>query len=252
MNNWLYKLERKYGEYAIPEGTETLSRTAFEGSSLTAVSLPASLETLEGGNDFSSNYELKEIRVAEGNKAFRSIDGMLFDHSGKLLCYPAGRETETLEAGDFPAEMTAIGPYAFQFAQHLKNVTIPDGITTIEWMCFTFSPSLETVMLPASVNYIAGYAFADCPELRQVVILNPDAYIVLDDERFSDDYRATMNFNIIDDSPNAIIYGYKGSTAEDYAAQRNDTFVSLGEAPARNSDAASEVVVPEWVPGCAQ
>ena len=240
------------GEYAIPEGTETLSRTAFEGSSLTAVSLPASLETLEGGNDFSSNYELKEIRVAEGNKAFRSIDGMLFDHSGKLLCYPAGREQETLEAGDFPAEMTAIGPYAFQFAQHLKNVTIPDGITTIEWMCFTFSPSLETVMLPTSVNYIAGYAFADCPELRQVVILNPDAYIVLDDERFSDDYRATMNFNIVDDSPNAIIYGYKGSTAEDYAAQRNDTFVSLGEAPARNSEAASEVVVPEWVPGCAQ
>ena len=240
------------GKYAIPEGTVSLGRTAFEGTGLTAVTLPSSLVTLEGGNDFSSNCELEEIRVAEGNPRFRSVDGMLFDQAGKLLCYPAGRKTEILGANDFPAEMTAIGPWAFQYVQHLRSITVPNGIKTINWMCFTWAKSLESVILPASVDYIAGYAFADCPELRQVVILNPDAYIVLDDERFSDDYRAKMNFNIVDESPKAVLYGYEGSTAQEYAGLRDDTFVSLGQGPARNTDAAAEPGERQAVPGCAQ
>ena len=240
------------GKYAIPEGTVSLGCTAFEGTGLTAVTLPSSLVTLEGGNDFSSNYELEEIRVAEGNPRFRSVEGMLFDQAGKLLCYPAGRKTEIMGANDFPAEMTAIGPWAFQYVQHLRSITVPNGIKTINWMCFTWAKSLESVILPASVNYIAGYAFADCPELRQVVILNPDAYIVLDDERFSDDYRAKMNFNIVDESPKAVLYGYEGSTAQEYAGLRDDTFVSLGQGPARNTDAAAEPGERQVVPGCAQ
>ena len=239
------------GEYAIPEGTKELGGSAIEDTGLTAIESPSTLVRLYNGNDLSDNHALKESRVAKENPAFHAVDGMLFDNAGTLLCYPAGREKETLEAGDFPAEMKAIAPYAFQFAQHLKTVEIPDGIKSIEWMCFTFSPSLESVTLPASVNYIAGYAFANCDNLSRVTILNPDAYIVLDDERFDDDYRAKMNFNIVDDSPGAVLYGYENSTTQEYAKQRRDVFVSLGAAPAKDSNATAEpIAISDFMPEC--
>ena len=239
------------GEYAIPEGVTELGGSAIQDTGLTAIELPSTFVKMYCGNDFSDNRELTEIRVAKGNPVFHSVDGLLFDNSGTLICYPSGLTKETLGANDFPAEMKAIGPYAFQFAQHLKNIEIPEGIKTIEWMCFTFSPSLRSVTLPASVNFIAGYAFAHCDNLEKVTILNPDAVIITDDERFSDDYRATMDFNIIGYSPNAVLYGYENSTAQIYAAQLKDAFESLGEAPAKDPNATPEpIAVSDFMPEC--
>lgn len=238
------------GEYAIPEGVTALGGSALQHTGLTAIDIPSTLVKLYNGNDFSDNFQLKEIRVAENHPTFRSVNGMLFDRSGTLICYPAGLEKETLGAGDFPAEMKAIAPYAFQFAQHLKIVEIPDGIDSIEWMCFTFSPSLESVTLPASVASVSGYAFADCPSLEKVTILNPKASIMLDNEKFSADYRKTMDFNIINDSPKAVLYGYENSTTQDYAAKRNDPFVSLGAAPEGIVGTAG--TFSSFVPACQQ
>ena len=203
----------KGGEYAIPEGTRYIGPSSMEDTGLTAIELPSTLTDLHYTNEFSGNSMLKEIRVAEGNPIYRSVDGMLFDTHGTLLCYPSGREQETLTPKDFPAEMKTIAPYAFQNAEYLKNITIPDGITSIQWMCFTFSDRLESVTVPESVTSIEGYAFADCPNLKQVVILNPNADIVLHDSRFPD----RKNVSIVDCSPNAVIYGYENSTAQAYA-----------------------------------
>ena len=239
------------GEYAIPEGVTELGGSAIQDTGLTAIELPSTFVKMYCGNDFSDNRGLTEIRVAKGNPVFHSVDGLLFDNSGTLICYPSGLTKETLGANDFPAEMKAIGPYAFQFAQHLKNIEIPEGIKTIEWMCFTFSPSLQSMTVPASVNFIAGYAFAHCDNLEKVTILNPDAVIITDDERFSDDYRATMDFNIIGYSPKAVLYGYENSTAQMYAAQLKDAFESLGEAPAKDPNATPEpIAVSDFMPEC--
>ena len=232
------------GEYAIPEGTRTIGGSAVAGTGLTAIELPSTFVRMHNGNDFADNPELKEIRVAENNPVFRSVDGMLFDNSGTLISYPSGREQETLEANDFPAEMKAIGPYAFQFVQHLKNVEIPEGIKTIEWMCFTFSPSLESVTLPASVNNIAGYAFSLCPNLKKVTILNPDAMI----GGFSNGYGSATDNNIFNHSPNAVLYGYENSTTQKYAAQINAPFESIGEAPDGTAGVADPL--PDYVPEC--
>ena len=203
------------GEYVVPEGTKDFGYTALEDTGLTAIELPLSFEGTVFGTDFSSNPDLKEIRIAAGHPNYRFVDGMLLDKYGTLVWYPAGREDETLKPEDFPAEMKAIDAFAFQGVQHLKNITIPEGITSIEWMCFTFSPSLESVTLPKSVNSINGYAFANCENLKEVIILNPNANIMVKDDRFPD----RENYNIIDDSPNAVLYGYENSTAKTYAEQ---------------------------------
>ena len=168
---------------------------------------------------------------------------MLFDKNGKLLCYPCGRKQEFMGADDFPAEMKAIGPYAFQDVQHLRTVVIPDGVTSIDWMCFTFSPSLESVILPASVSAISGYTFANCPNLKQVMILNPNASIMRENAGFS-----AKEVNIVDDCPNAVLYGYANSTTQEYAIEMDDLFVSIGAAPDGTAGVADPL--PDYVPEC--
>ena len=220
------------GQYAIPEGTKALGYTAFSENGLTAIEIPSTLSGLGFNPDFTSCTKLKEFKVSEKNPYYRAVDGMLFDQYGKLICYPAGREQETMTAKDFPAEMREIGSWAFQFAQNLKNVTLPDGITSIPWMCFTFSPSLESVTVPESVTYIDGYAFADNDRLEQVVILNPEAKIVAKDDRYPD----RDNYNILNYSPHAVLYGHEGSTAQAYAKEYNLPFqvISPEQDPTRN------------------
>ena len=231
------------GEYVIPEGTRDFSSSAISGTGLTALELPASYTKLDISTSFSGNDQLKEIRVAENHPTLRSVNGMLFDKHGKLLCYPCGRKQEFMGADDFPAEMKAIGPYAFQDVQHLRTVVIPDGVTSIDWMCFTFSPSLESVILPASVSSISGYTFANCPNLKQVMILNPNASIMRENKRFEAD-----NVNIINNSPNAVLYGFANSTTQEYAIEMDDPFVSIGTAPEGTAGAADPL--PDYVPEC--
>ena len=238
------------GEYAIPEGVREMGRSAISDTGLAVLELPASYIYRDPTVTFSGNNQLKEIRVPENHPTLRSVDGMLFDKNGTLLAYPSGREQEFMGPNDFPAEMKAVGPYAFKYAQHLRTVVIPEGVTGIEWMCFTFSPSLESVILPSSVGAVSGYAFADCPNLKMVMILNPDAALMLDNENFSASYRETMNFNIIDDSPNAVLYGFENSTTQDYAAKRNDAFVSIGAVPGESK--SDPVPFSDFVPGCAE
>jgi len=231
------------GEYVIPEGTRDFSSSAISDTGLTALELPASYTKLDISTSFSGNDQLKEIRVAENHPTLRSVNGMLFDKNGKLLCYPCGRKQEFMGADDFPAEMKAIGPYAFQDVQHLRTVVIPDGITSIDWMCFTFSPSLESVTLPASVSSISGYTFAHCPKLKQVMILNPNASIMRENKRFEAD-----NVNIINNSPNAVLYGFANSTTQEYAVEMDDLFVSIGAAQGGTAGVADPL--PDYVPEC--
>ena len=240
------------GTYAIPEGTKRLGGAALSDAKLTAIEIPASFDGASFYGDFSSMEFLTDINVSPDNTTCKSVNGILFDHEGTLIAYPAGRKAEHLGKDDFPAEMKALTPWAFQHVRHLKTVEIPDGITTIPWMCFTYTDSLESVTLPASVCNISGYAFADCSNLETVTILNPDAVLMEDDEHFSDEYRAKMDFNVLDDSPNASLCGYEGSTAQAYAAKYHLTFKSLGEAPEKDPDASAPEPMPVFVPACAE
>ena len=240
------------GTYAIPEGTKWLGGAALGAARMSVVEIPASFDGNSFYNDFSSMESLTDINVSPDNKTCKSIDGMLFDNDGTLLAYPAGRKAEHLGKNDFPAEMKALAPWAFQHVQHLKTVEIPDGITTIPWMCFTFTDCLEKVTLPASVCNISGYAFADNSVLKSLTVLNPEAVLMEDDENFSDEYRAKMDFNILHDSPKATLRGYEGSTAQAYAAKYDLAFESLGEAPEKDPNAPAPEPMPVFVPDCAE
>ncbi len=149
--------------YAIPNGVTHLARSAFSGCQrLQSISIPNTVTHIDGDSAFASCISLKtitipnsvismptyvfsgcialqEISVEEGNPYFRSIDGVLFDTTGKKLYqYPLGSSRVNYKV---PAGTEEIAIYAF-YPIRLDNIYIPNSITTIHAWAFT-SPYSE-------------------------------------------------------------------------------------------------------------
>ena len=98
---------------------------------------------------------LEEINVAEGNTAFTSVDGILYDKEKTTLVFcPAARTKEI----NFPATVTTISDYAFSNCQ-ITSIMIPEGVTKMKFCCFNNCESLTSVTLPSSLVNIAENAF---------------------------------------------------------------------------------------------
>ena len=213
------------GSYAIPEGTRSLGYTAFGDPQITAVYVPATLRNVLA-SDFSMLKALKEINVHPDNPEVFSEDGILYDKQGNLLCYPGGKTAQILEPEDLSEKMKRIENYAFEGNRNLVTVTLPEGLQEVGYMSFRCSRSLETVTIPASVHFIGNYAFADCYALKRVTVLNPWAEIEKETIHKEKEYNLFWDSN-----PQAVLCGYEGSTAQQYAEEYNIPFESLGPAP---------------------
>ena len=84
----------------------------------------------------------------------------------------------TTEVGgvDIPAEIdgkpvTSIGEYAFAGCDGLTSITVPEGVTILNFRAFRNCPSLITISLPSSLDVIGEEAFFGCVELISVRIL---------------------------------------------------------------------------------
>jgi hypothetical protein len=56
----------------------------------------------------------------------------------------------------------------FAVCEKLENVTIPDGITSIDEWAFEHCKSLASITIPDSVTFISESAFNDCNNLTIV------------------------------------------------------------------------------------
>ncbi|OQA09813.1 MAG: Endo-1,4-beta-xylanase A precursor [Firmicutes bacterium ADurb.Bin373] len=109
--------------------------------------------------------------------------------------------------------VTGIGDTAFYLKQ-IKNVDFPDTLTNIGTNAFR-SNELTKAVIPNNVNTIGEYAFGNNDDLVEVVI--PNRNTVIGEGAFSQC------------SPDLIIYGVPGSTANTYATANNITFKDINE-----------------------
>lgn len=109
--------------------------------------------------------------------------------------------------------VTGIGDMAFYLKQ-IKNVDFPDTLTNIGTNAFR-SNELTKAVIPNNVNTIGEYAFGNNDDLVEVVI--PNRNTVIGEGAFSQC------------SPDLIIYGVPGSTANTYATANNITFKDINE-----------------------
>ncbi|MCD8004011.1 MAG: leucine-rich repeat domain-containing protein, partial [Clostridia bacterium] len=153
---------------SIPDSVTSIDGWAFYNcTNLTSVSISAYVTSI-GGGVFSDCTSLTEIIVDESNKAYCSVDGILFNKDmTALVAYPAGK-TET--SYDIPDGVTVLEMGAFSGCTSLESVTIPDSVEGICDWAFGACTSLESVTIGSGLTSIGGGAFYNCTSLTSITI----------------------------------------------------------------------------------
>ena len=142
----------------LPEGITVINNGAFLNSGLEAITLPESLEGI--GQSVFSGTRLKEITIPAnveglGSSAFEGSD--------------AG--TMPLEKVIFKgSKIKDIEPYTFKNCVNLKEITLPESLTVIDYGAFFGCSSLTKVVIPDNVFEIGKTAFLGCTSLTEATI----------------------------------------------------------------------------------
>lgn len=133
----------------IPEGVEEVGSLAFAyNQNMVSVTIPSTLTSMDGGA-FKGCQSLTTVTVAEGSEDFAVSDGVLFSKNmTTLVLYPAGTEGASYE--------------------------VPDGVTTIGKHAFEFADGLSVIKIPESVTLVCESAFSSCYGITQMAIASTD------------------------------------------------------------------------------
>ena len=81
-----------------------------------------------------------------------------------------------------PNGVTSIGENAFYDCSNLINLTLSNNITSIGYSAFAWCTNLTNIILPDSLTSISDSAFYNCKRLKSIVI--PDGVTSIDDWTF--------------------------------------------------------------------
>ncbi|MBR1457912.1 MAG: leucine-rich repeat protein [Oscillospiraceae bacterium] len=221
-NNW------KITSVVFQEGLTTLGVQTFNNcTALTKVDLPDTLEIIE----WSAFYECKELVDITIPSNVTAIGSNAFIFCSKLeeVVIPEGVSTissymfygcSNLVSVSLPDSITSIETNAFNGCTKLKNIHIPENVISID-NSFGGCKELEEIVIPKSVVWLSS--FGSCDKLMSVTILNPECNIK--EGTFYKPNNEIYGVYYFD----GIIYGYSGSTAQEYANAHDFTFVALDE-----------------------
>ena len=188
-------------DVVIPNSLTKIGDRAFSYSGITSVTIPSSITeigedafafcehlhvvhnnsdlSLEFGSDKygSIAYSAKIIVEKDGTKRYLdeesdfeyidTMDGFRFAKENgeyKLIAYLGEADTVT-----FPLDLNGYSYYIFKMTG-VKNVIIPEGITSIGDEAFLNCRTLNSIKIANSVTYIGYSAFEGCTNLRSVLI----------------------------------------------------------------------------------
>lgn len=189
-------------EVVIKSGVTGVGSGAFTGcTALKKVSISDTVKKLDL-NTFSGCTALEAFAVEDGNEAYASTDGVLFN-AGKtlLISCPVGKtgaytvpETVTeIEKSAFTASgvesvsmsdaVNAVGEGAFSNCSKLKSVVLPKGLKELKKSLFSGCSALEAISIPDSVKTLGEGVFSGCAALKEVKI--PGEVTVIPKNAFS-------------------------------------------------------------------
>ena len=141
------------GDIVIPEGTEKIGDSVFDGcSGLTSVTI---------GNGVTSIGEYAFLRCS-GLKSVTIPDGVTSIGEG------AFSDCDGLTSVTIGNGVTSIGDWAFKGCSGLTSVTISDSVTSIGRDAFSWCSGLISVTIPDSVTSIGKWAFDGCCSLTDI------------------------------------------------------------------------------------
>ncbi len=154
-------------EISLPLSVTSIGKASFGSCYLREITIPLGVTSI---GDYAFQYckNLQEIKVAESNKFYRAIDGVLYTKDIKtIICYPEGKEDEKFI---IPSGVASIGDYAFSNCENLCKIFLPSSISSIEKYAFESCTNLREIIIPPGVVSIGDYAFQHCESLREIII----------------------------------------------------------------------------------
>lgn len=124
-----YNVIKNLTTIEIPEGIKTFTSNISNSSNIKNIIIPASLESI---NMRSFNSSIANIEVIEGNNTYASENGIIYNKNNNSL----------------------VGCYSKE-----KNITIPEGIKTLESYSFKQAINAEIINLPDSLETIGADTF---------------------------------------------------------------------------------------------
>ena len=130
----------------LPESLQEIGWDTFRYCcSVKTITIPKNVKSIYGsGQTFADCDSMTEIKVADGSKYYKSVDGVLYNYNMTiLLSYPAQKAGTTYD--------------------------IPNSVDTILGMAFSKSAYLESITIPSSVKRFDGPSLIhDCKKLKTV------------------------------------------------------------------------------------
>ena len=140
----------------LGNGVRKLGVAAFKNCmSIQSITIPKNVQKI-GYNVAYFCDKLAAYHVDEQNENYCDIDGVLYTKDkSKLVIYPKAKKlTDQIYAVD-PA-CKEIEGMAFDYAAGLKEIKLPDGLTTIGRYAFLCCEQLEKLQIPETVTTIKG------------------------------------------------------------------------------------------------
>lgn len=169
----------------LSEGLKKIGRSAFGGTSIKRVVIPASVTEIDSGA-FAACDSLKVIKVKRGNKVYDSrkkCNAIIESKSDKLILgcsvssVPEGVKIigsdafadSKIKEVEFPSSLEVIGHYAFMGCRELKRVVVPGNVKEIESMAF-WNCGIEEIIVEDGVEKIGENAFLSCKRLKRATL----------------------------------------------------------------------------------
>ncbi|WP_303836672.1 leucine-rich repeat protein [Ruminococcus flavefaciens] len=194
-------------EITFGKNITTVAADAFRGAkSLKTVDIGPSLQTI-GSKAFINCPSLSSFISPNDTASLFCNDGIIYsDFMGTLVKYPTGKTD--------------------------KKVVISKNVDTVLAQAFAYNENIEEIVFPENVDCIYNGAAALCPSLKSVTILDPEA-IIDNPAYFGSSYTISNSFDGTTQEYvySGVIKGYKGSTAEAYAAKYHLQFEALSDEP---------------------
>jgi tetratricopeptide (TPR) repeat protein len=159
----------------IPDALKSIGNEVFCGcESLETINLPNSITSI--GNDaYSGCVNLSSINIPDsvsriGNNAFSrcknlasiSIPNYLIKNWRKVF------ESDHVVNVTILDGVTSVEKDSFSFCDKLQCVTLPNSVTTIGESAFSYCKSLHSINIPNSVTTIGDKAFMGCEKLNKI------------------------------------------------------------------------------------
>lgn len=157
---------RKLKSIVIPNSVTRIESFAFNRcAGLTSVTIGDGLKFIDSFV-FEECGALESITVSEGNPNFMSVDGLLLSKDGKTLIKGINRDVT------IPDGVTSILDGAFRRCKNLTKIIIPDSVANIGKQAFQECEELKCVTLSASLKSIGSHAFHGCKKLKNIILPN--------------------------------------------------------------------------------